>query len=249
MRSTVIPALILLPLAAGVARADTVIFNESDFNPGSWSALTPFWSQAPGNGETMTTTTDRFIGGNPANAFMLTQYMVNLPAGAFNFIHAPVMLDGFVYDPSADGAITSIAASMRTLLTSPDDTDAYVVTRLYILQNNRLFASFSGTDSWGGFNTSEPDQFRNFSGFTAEDFSELLPGAGIDLDAHPDFAGPAMQFGFGIQFTATGLVNQGTLTRTVAFDDVSVRIQTIPTPGALALLALAAAPARRSRRR
>lgn len=248
MRSVITPvALFLLPLTAAIAAADTVILSESEFNPGSWSAHSPFFIIMPDSGETMSVTTDRFIGGNPANAFMLTQYMVNFPDGSFNFVHAPVMLANFTYDPSADGAITSVAASMRTLQTAADTADALVVTRLYMIQNGRIYASSESSDTWGAFVTSEPDQVRNFSGFTAEDFIEYFPNAGLDADSHPDFAGPAMQFGFGIQLTATNLVNQGTLTRTVAFDNVSLRIQTIPAPGAIALLGLAVIPTRRRR--
>jgi hypothetical protein len=246
MRSNIAPAALLLLSIAGAADADTVIFNESEFNPGSWSAYTPFFSSAPNSGETMSVSTDRFIGGNPANAFMLTQYMVDFPGG-FNVAHAPVMLTDFAYDPSVNGAITSIAASMRTLLTSTPDADAYVGVRLYIVQDGRLYATSGLTDTWGGFNTSDPDQVRNFSGFTADDFVEYLPQVGVDLESRPDFAGPAMQFGFGIQLTSTGLVNDGQITRVVAFDDVSLRIQTVPTPGAGALLALAALPTRRRR--
>ncbi|MFG0291816.1 MAG: hypothetical protein ACF8MJ_01535 [Phycisphaerales bacterium JB050] len=240
----------LLALASAPALAGTVIFNEGDFEAGSWSAMQPFWSSAPDGGEFANVTSDRFSAGNPVNHFMLQQYAMNIPQGVFNVIHAPIVMDGWTHDPATDGTITSIGASVFTfpVALAPDLT-SFGGPRLYIMQGGSVYMSTAdGTNGWEGFEFDEPAQTRNFSGFTSEDFIEVIPDTGLDLDSHPDFAGDEMQFAFGIQLTSTNQGGLGTVTSAIGWDDLSLRMQVVPAPGAATLLACAGLVGMRRRR-
>lgn len=225
-----------LAVASGTALAGpSILFSETDFEPGSWSAMTPFWSGVPDNGETATVTSDRFSGGNPVNHFMLQQYMMNIPGG-FNVIHAPIVMNGWTHDPAVDGAITSVAASVFTFpVTSAPDLTSVGSPRLYIMQGGRIFMSGAQND-WTGFEFDDPAQVRNFSGFTSTEFFEIIPETGLDLNSHPNFAGEAMQFAFGVQLTTTGQSGLGTVTSAIGWDNLSLRLQVVPAPGAVSLL-------------
>lgn len=248
-RNTVLAGALLALAAAQAHAGPSIIFTEGDFEPGSWSAMTPFWTFSPG-AETVNVTSDRFSGGNPVNNFMVSQYMMNIPQGAFNVIHAPIVMNGWTHDPATDGALSSIAASMFTfpVVSAPTDGD-YGGPRLYIMQGESIYMS-TGNESggWIGFEFADPAQVRNFSGFTSEDFIEILPEQGLDQDSHPDFAGESMQFAFGLQLTSTNLGGLGTVTRAIGWDDVSLRLQVVPAPGAASLLLCAGLVGMRRRR-
>ena len=236
-----------ITLPTQLSFAEDIAFFEGDFEPGSWSAFSPFWSGLPDHGEQMNVTSDRFIGGNPANAFMVTQYMLDFPNPTFNVAHAPIMMNAFTYNPSVDGAIEEIAGSMHTMPVSGTGGFAYVLPRMYIVQDGRVYTSWH-SENWGGFLGDDAAQIRNFDSYTADDFFEIELNVGLNLDSHPDFAGSAMQFGFGVQLTSTNLQDVGSLTRVLGFDDVSVRLNTVPAPGGLALLGLAGLATRRRQR-
>lgn len=233
---------------AGVASADTIIFNDGEFKPGSWSLLTPFWGLPPDNGESISVVTDRFIGGNPENRFMGQFFTMHVPKGAFNVAFAPVMMNDFVYDPSSQGAITEIAASMLTMPIASNQPDHLGGVRMYIQQDGRLFTPTTGPN-WHSFNFDEPATVRNFSGYTESNFVEIIPNGGIDPNSNPDFAGSVMRFGFGLSLTSTLLNGSGQVLIAGGFDNVSVRLETIPAPGAIALLGLAGMTGTRRRRR
>lgn len=234
--------------SSGTAAADTILFSDGDFEPGSWSLMTPFWGGVPDGGETMSVVTDRFIGGNPENKFMAQFFTVNIPDNRYNTVFAPVMMNNFVYDPSTQGAITEIAGSMRTLPIVSNQIDHWGGPRVYIEQNGRLYFALASGD-YAGFRFDDPAMTRNFSGYGESDFIEIIPNVGTDPNSHPDFAGSSMRFGFGLRLTSFGLDGLGQVLIAGGFDNVSVRLETIPAPGALALLGLAGLTGARRRRR
>jgi MYXO-CTERM domain-containing protein len=232
---------------AGAANAEDYIHIESEFEPGSWSLVEPFWGYAPDGGETMSVSTDRFIGGNPPNSFMLSQFTMDIPLGEFNIAWAPVMINEFTYNPSVQGEITQFAASMTTL-PAADNLPAHLGgPRMFIEQAGKLYSADPGPN-FQAFHFDDPEQVRNFSGYTEDNFFEVIPQGGLDLASHPDFAGGQMEFGFGLSLVSTLLNGQGPVTVVGAFDNVSVRFSTVPSPGALALLGTGAVFATRRRR-
>lgn len=248
-QSFLLSAMALGALSSAAVAGPSVLFNESDFEPGSWSAMTPFWSGIPDGGETAGVTSDRFSGGNPVNHFMLQQYVMNIPQGVFNVIHAPIVMNGWTHDPAVDGALSSVAASVFTFpATSAPDLISFGGPRLYILQGGAVFMSTAGGNGWEGFEFDEPAQVRNFDSYSAEDFVQIVPDQGLEPDSHPDFGGELMQFAFGVQLTTTGFNGLGTVTSAIGWDDLSLRLQVVPAPGATALLACVGLAGMRRRR-
>jgi hypothetical protein len=240
-RTTPLLTMLLGMLAAGApALADSFVFSETNFDPGTWSAGSAHWMFSPDDGEQFSATSDRFQAGNPTNKFMITQFMIDVPGGAFNVALAPVFMTGWTHDPGTQGAIDTIAASVRTLPVSSIDTGNFGGPRLFIYQDGQSYVS-TASGPWVGFTFDEPETVRNFSGYTATEFVEVTPNTGLDLNSHPDFAGAPMEFAFGMQLTSTGLSGVGETTRAVGWDDLSVRIQTVPEPASLMLLALSGA--------
>ncbi len=227
---------------ASQAQADA-FFSEGDFDPGTWSLQTPFFGH-PSNGATSGVVTDRFLSGNPENGFMLSQFTVNFPGG-FNVVHAPVMMDEFVYDPSTEGQITSIAASVKTLAAFNNISAGYAPMRIYLLQEDKIYSAFN--PGWG-VDLNDPEGIHNFSGYDATDFVELVPNVGTELDSHPDFSGSEIRFGFGFQLTSTFLADGNDHLLGGAFDDVSIRFSTIPEPASAVLLGLGSLAALGNRR-
>lgn len=232
-------------LVAGIATfpgaADAVVFSDGDFEPGSWTAMDSYFSGSVDNGETQSVTSDRFIGGNPANKFMLQQFTAEFPGG-FNSVYAPILMNQFVYNPSTQGAIETISASITTLPAVVNNPDPYGVARVFLIQDDRIYLPETAGENPGfGFSYNDPQQARNFSGYTADQFYEQLPESGIDQNSHPDFNGGPVEFGFGLSLTGTGLTGNPGQVYIGAFDNVSVRMSTVPEPASAALVGLATA--------
>ena len=234
-RFTCSAAILALAVAVPAASADDHVFIERDFDPGTWSAMSPFWSLTPGQGASMSVVSDRFTGGNPPNDFMLQQFSIEIPHGQFNVVFAPVVMDGWEYDPGTQGEIMQFAASIRTLPAAENQHDHLGGVRMFILQGGRMYNAVAG-DNFHAFRFDDPEHVNNFSGYTAQEFVEVVPEGGFLQDSHPDFAGGPMQFAFGLSLTSTGLNGEGPLTLVGAFDDVSVRFSTVPAPAGLGLL-------------
>ncbi|MFG0243530.1 MAG: hypothetical protein ACF8R9_12160 [Phycisphaerales bacterium JB054] len=234
-RFTCSAAILALAVAVPAASADDYAYTEHDFDPGTWTAMSPFWVHAPAPGTTMNVPTDRFIGGDPLNGFLVQLFSVDIPENQFNSVFAPVMMDGWGYDPSTQGAITQFAASMRTFPVAENQREHLAGVRMLIEQDGKLFTATTG-DNFHAFNFDDPSHVYGFSGYVAEDFIEVVPESGLLLDSHPDFSGGPMEFGFGLSLTSTLLDGEGPLTLAGAFDDVSVRFSTVPAPAGLGLL-------------
>lgn len=226
-------ALTITMLASAAYAQDTLILTEEDWTPGTWTT-TSFTAMPTDIGESYTISTDRFIGA-PFGEFMLTQFMVEVPNGSANFIHAPVFPNAFTHDPGTQGDIIQIAATMRLVPAADNDDDGgHALASLYILQDGRYYEH-----SMGAFMVDDPAQFINASGLVETDFVEIIPDTNINPASNPDFTSP-LQFGFGVQLTTTDLNGDGVRTLIGAFDSTTVRYDVVPEPTTLTLLALAA---------
>ena len=219
------------------AAADVVSFSETTFDPGSWTALEPFWSLPP-TGGSMHVVSDRFSGGNPVNDFMVQMFTVDFPQGDFNVIRAPIMMTGFVYNPSVQGTILSIGASIHTFAAFENLPPHLGAPRVYIEQNGRLYGA-KGSGNFHSFSFDDPAHTWNFADYLAADFYEIIPNVGLDLESNPDFGGAEMRFGFGLSLTSTGLDGAGQTFIGGGFDDVTIHLNVVPAPGAAVLLGLA----------
>lgn len=88
----------------------------------------------------------------------------------------------------------------------------------------------------GSILDSTSSQVLNVSGLAATEFFEIVEGDPL-LDSHPDFSGAQLTFGFCLQHLLFGPDDLAGLAA-VSSDDVSVRFNYIPSPGALAAFAV-----------
>ncbi len=229
------------------AAAQGQLFTEGEFDPGSWSAVTPFFSSAPDPLDHSTVSSDRFSGGE--GNFMLQSFSMDVPENTFNVLYAPIVLTDFVWDPGVGGAIDAISATLRTFPAVADTVGHLGVVRLFIWQDGRLYSDgFPSLNEPYGYQVDDPEGLRQLVGSVATDFVELVPGVGLDLNSHPNFAGSVMQFGFGVSMTSTSLDGLGVVALPAAWDDATLRLSIVPEPAALTTLLLAAALMRPRRR-
>jgi hypothetical protein len=247
--STCFAVLVAISGASSLAAADA-FFSESDFGPGSWTALATFTTAPVGNGAAYS------AGSGPVatpGGPMRQTFSMNRGADGFNTIQAPIQFSGWAYDPSTQGAVETISASGRTIPQS-GSAEGYGAFRLFVLQSGNAYVlqstgpnAATNYPNFQGHDISDPELVRTASSVVATDFIRIIPDGGFDLNAHPDYAGSVMTFAFGYMMTTTLMVQNTDYQFVVAFDDVSVRITSVPAPGAAALCLGTLAVARRRR--
>lgn len=239
-------ALAVLGVALAASPSIAQVFSESDFDPGSWTALPVFGGSPPqNNGEHYSVLTDRFIGNE--GGLLVQQFDVEFPDGTGNTVFAMVKMNDWVYDPSTQGSIESLAASARTLPVVRDQHPHLGGIEMFILQDGKYFSA-QPYGNFGLFHFDDDAEVRSFGGFIEDYFYEIVPDVGVDVLSHPDFSGGPMQFAFGLSLYHTGLQGEGELLIVGGFDDVSLRLTTVPTPGGVAVLSGAGLLALRRRR-
>ena len=256
MKRELFLAVVAVTLSAHRLSADTILFSNGDFAPGSWTASAPFMIQPDAPGLAYAVSTTRVVGEGD-NAALVQQFTITVPSQTFAGFYAPVFFSGFVHDPATGGAITDFSAAIRTFPVAPPlpDDGGFGGMRLLLMQNGRLYAlstlspnHLTNYPEFGGFVVSDPELIRNASSVVATDFVELLPGVGVDENSFPDFAGAPIAFGFGYSMTSLDLSGDGEVVIPAGFDDVSFRINVVPSPVATTLLGLGGLAAARRRR-
>lgn len=237
MHTKTLTAAFVLTLGFSHAALADAYFAEHDFEPGSWSEATPFWAKQPTVGETFSATSARFQAGNPANNFMVTQYMIDVPQDVVNFAAAPAFMTGWTYDPGTEGTIESISARVTTIPVIPNGPGNHTTMRLYLYQSGHIYINHGSSD-WLEFELHDDSITLSFDNVTEGGFFEIVPNSKMDGLSHPDFAGDQIQFAIGYFLHSGQLEGLGTVGRAGGFDDAIVRISSVPEPGSLVLLSL-----------
>lgn len=211
-------AALALSAAAG---AETLHF-ETDFAPGSWTALPAFFGLPPDPGQIGDVVSSRAsVEGN----WVIEQLIsMNDPMESFNVIGGPVMINSFVHDPAVDGAVLNLSVSVKHF--SNPSSSLYGGIRFFLEQDGRLFR-LNNVEGFYGFVFNEPDAVHFVDARVATDFHEVGPGF-VDFESHPDFSGGPMRFGFGYQLTSTGINGATPQRASMRFDDAMVRVAVVP---------------------
>jgi hypothetical protein len=229
---------------AGTASASAdALFTDGAFNPASYSAGFTFKAD-PANtiGYSICAAC-----GDPgaALAFSITEPNGG-GAGFSNAVGIGVVNSAFTYDPAAQGAIASIAASA--------DKDFTVSAgafnngfRPLIEQDGKFYGAAAFGPTLTGPGTTGYVNIA-VAGLTAADFTQFDPATGAFTGPHPDFAGDAITFGVA---QLLGSANIPGLTVTTDYDNLRIAVTSaaLPEPASASAFALAALGLGAARRR
>lgn len=247
-----------LTATADPARAASVVFSDATLNPADYAVTT--YTGAAG----FTTNVFQAAGVGGAGTSFVTSYEKQgstSPSARFQALNSD-----FVYDPSVDGAITSIDFAYDGFISLYHNTTLVNLTngsaqaRVIAQQDGNLYMAarnvFQGLpfESWYHVAT---------TGFVASDFTLFDPANPFTARTPPnlDFTGGAITFGFEIAHfgvTVNGGPSTGLVRSTMALDNFQLTLNTqdpvggIPEPTTWLLMiggfGLAGAALRRSRR-
>jgi PEP-CTERM motif-containing protein len=225
----------LLPISAS---AGTAIFQDGNFASVSLAAT---YLSDPAN--TTTSVGQCPNCGNPSGLGL--QFIANFnpnavgnpnnPSTTFPQASFGVIETAFTYNPTTQGAIASINASVdKNLTTSEISTTAIGNTfRPLIEQDGNFYlAAVTGPSIPTGPGTTGY-QTISASGLGASDFLLFDFMTGIFGTAHPDFGGDAITFGLGQTFNfVPGTNNEAD------YDNLSLTVNSVPEPSTWAMLLL-----------
>ena len=220
---------------ASVAGA-SIVFNDPTVSPASYTTL--IYSNDP----TVNIAVSATASGNPGAAL---QVLFTNSGGPVNVMSFEGFINpAFAYNPALQGAIQNVdfsndryvdfGATINPLLT--------VSSRVLLLQGGKYyFASFLDPQVRGAFYTSAAPSPFSAANFGLFDFTT---GASDPLQ-HPDFssAGSLIDFGFASRFNLNTAGAPFALNGVYRFDNISIGINAVPEPSALALVCLGLAAA------
>jgi hypothetical protein len=206
------------PSAAGVVFADST-FNLANYNEVTWVS----------NSNPTISADQTLTGGNPGPALQI------LTTSTANFdSYQGFVNTSFVYDPTTQGAIKTINASMDKYFGSNVALLSNFVRPL-ILQNGMYYvAPISVPSTLGVWLTGSQN------GLTASDFVLLsFTNGQVDSTQHPNFAGSVMEFGLANHVGDTFTSGFGNAQNDIRYDNLRLQLNT-PEPTSLALFASSA---------
>jgi hypothetical protein len=224
-------AVVAIVAGAGPAAAAGVVFTDNTMNLADYSASPAFTSDPSVS----------IVDSNPASPLDTLQFTAtfNKPGNPTIYSAALGLTNNtFLYDPSIDGAIGSIDASVfKNAITGFTGTGFGNTFRPTILQDGVYYAAaipgavFNGPNSPGGtgFNLfSQSDLVA--SNFVAFDFTTGAFGS-----TNPNFDGDPILLGL-TQITTVTVAETGTFV--TQYQDLGFDIHNVPEPATLALLSL-----------
>lgn len=224
----------LLAIATAPASAASVTFTDSTFNTADYT-LTAYARPS------VATTLGQTASGNPGTALQGTYASTGGNSLGTLFV---ALNNGFVYDPTAQGAITSLGASLDryfvpTFLGAPINVGSYSM-RIFAQQGGNLYQAiytFGPTNQPGG------DWYTGSqSSLLASDFKLFDPAnyAASGTLTGLDFAGGAITFGFAMR--AAGVTDgngnpvEGDASGVLRADNFRIAINAVPEPATWAMM-------------
>jgi len=228
LRFFAILVLAVLCVAAVPAFADTV-FTDSTMSLGSYTAQGPFVT----SGMATVTSSNCNTCGDPGKALQVTVNFFSAAATDVGFVN-----NSFNYNPTTQGHITSISASVDKDLTSNATNGSGSTFHPLIEQDGNFYiASIVGPGLTGAGTTGY--NLLSQTGLLAASFVQYDFATGATGTANPNFNGDAMSFGLAqITTNVTGTASITLSFDNLAFDIASVPPTQTPEPSSLGLLAL-----------
>jgi hypothetical protein len=224
--ATLLAPAALLALALPAAAAPT--FADSTFNLADYTITKSLQS---GTG----VVSQSASGGNPGSALEIDYTVPAAPPFTNTYGNIYFLNNGFTYDPSVDGALSSIAWSMdkKTTILQPSNFVLVNGQSFLVLQGGNYYAAAVGLASTQGVyqTASLTTSFSDFSLVT-----DMAAGT-VNSALHPSFAAGLMEFGFRNGY---GIGPQTAAQLQVFEDNFSVTltpaVAAVPEPQTFALL-------------
>lgn len=215
-------ALFLAGISASTAHADST-FTDSSFNLGDYTPTPVFYS----NGTLTLFARQCASCGNPGLGLQLIGILPIPGSIAVGFVN-----NNFVYDPSTQGALGSVDASVDKDLTGTL-VGTYGNTFRPLIEQNGIFylAAIAGPGIVHGTTTGYNTIAQ--SGLVATDFVSYDFTMGTFGVANPNFDGDAMSFGLAQTFSSA---NVGSDTLEADYDNLKLDARSMPEPTTLMLL-------------
>jgi len=202
----VLLATVLSLATVGVAKAD-VVFSDSTFNLGIYSATVPFSTDAIA---TLSRSQCVSCGVGASSGLQFVATFNNTVSAS---VGQTLINIGFIYDPSVSGPATSIDASIdKNIFTSLTGTGFTSSFRITLDQGGILYQDAIVGPTFNGPSNASTTGFVNIAGtgLLATNFNEFDPNSGAtNVGLHPDFSTGTMVFGITQNSGTTGV---GTIT-------------------------------------
>jgi PEP-CTERM motif-containing protein len=224
-RSYGLAVIIFAAASIGPAMAD-VIFTDSTFNLGNYTATGPFSTDVSAS---LAVTQCASCGVSGSSAL---QTVATFNSSTAATVGETLINNGFSYNPLTQGAIASIDASVsKNIFTTITGTGFGNTFRLTIEQSGVFYEDPIPGLPFNGPNNAGSPGYALISGtdLLATNFISFDPNTGVTGAGHPDFSGPTMLFGL---TQNTGTSGFGTLT--TQYDNLDIDIH-VPEPASLIL--------------
>jgi hypothetical protein len=224
--------LAVLCLAAVPAFADTV-FTDGTMSLGSYTTQGPFLTSGLPGSATVTLSNCNNCGDPNGKALQVTVNFSNAAATDVGLVN-----NSFNYNPTTQGDITSITASVDKNLTSNATNGSGSTFHPLIEQDGNFYiASITGPGLTGAGTTGY--NLLSQTGLLATSFVQYNFATGVTGTANPNFNGDAMSFGLAqITSNVTGTASITLSFDNLAFDITSVPPAKTPEPASFSLLGL-----------